>query len=144
VREFVAHAPIAVTMEHCVARLCNAGIVLLSDVHGYEPVTRANLWLMAQLLAGGRARFLGIEFLYQSWDLRANDLPEHMAVAFPDLQAQGKLFACPHCGGVRRLLAAITDPDAIERVLRAMGLSCEVAQLAPARAPPGEWEWWGA
>jgi 5-methylcytosine-specific restriction endonuclease McrA len=54
------------------------------------------------------------------------------------------VFACPHCGGVRRLLAAITDPDAIERVLRAMGLSCEVAQLAPARAPPGEWEWWGA
>ena len=54
------------------------------------------------------------------------------------------VFACPHCGGVRRLLAAITDPDAIATELRAMGLSCEVAQLAPARAPPGEWEWWGA
>lgn len=48
------------------------------------------------------------------------------------------VFYCPHCGGVRRLLAAITAPDAIERVLRAMGLPCEAAQLAPARAPPGE------
>ncbi|MFT6081646.1 MAG: hypothetical protein ACJAQZ_003719 [Planctomycetota bacterium] len=34
-----------------------------------------------------------------------------------------------------RVLAAIQDPDSIERVLRAMGLSFEM--LAPARAPPG-------
>jgi len=54
------------------------------------------------------------------------------------------VFVCPHCGGVRRLLAAITEPAAIEKVLRAMGLPCEVAQVAPARAPPGEPEWWGA
>ena len=53
------------------------------------------------------------------------------------------VLSCPHCGGLRRLLAAITDPDAIEKVLRAMGLPCEVAQVAPARAPPGEPEWWG-
>ncbi|MCB9879403.1 MAG: transposase [Planctomycetes bacterium] len=54
------------------------------------------------------------------------------------------VLVCPHCGGVRRLLAAITAPDAIEKVLRAMGLPCEVAQVAPARAPPGGPEWWGA
>ena len=54
------------------------------------------------------------------------------------------VLSCPHCGGVRRLLAAITDRDAIEKVLRAMGLWCEVSQLAPARAPPGKPEWWGA
>ncbi|MCB9879397.1 MAG: hypothetical protein H6835_17520 [Planctomycetes bacterium] len=54
------------------------------------------------------------------------------------------VLVCPHCGGVRRLLAAITAPDAIEKVLRAIGLPCEVAQVAPARAPPGEAEWWGA
>ena len=54
------------------------------------------------------------------------------------------VLVCPHCGGVRRLLAAITEPAAIEKVLRAMGLSCEAALVAPARAPPGEPQWWGA
>ncbi len=54
------------------------------------------------------------------------------------------VLSCPHCGGVCRLLAATTDPDAIEKVLRAMGLPCDVARLAPSRAPPGEPEWWGA
>ncbi|MCB9879412.1 MAG: transposase [Planctomycetes bacterium] len=54
------------------------------------------------------------------------------------------VLVCPHCGGVRRLLAAITAPDAIEKVRRAMGLPCGVAQVAPARAPPGVAEWWGA
>lgn len=48
-----------------------------------------------------------------------------------------EVLTCPRCGGVRRLLAAIQDPDSIERVLRAMGLSFEVPELAPARAPPG-------
>jgi len=51
---------------------------------------------------------------------------------------------CPRCGGVRRLLAAIKAPESIERVLRAMGQSFEVPELAPARAPPGEESWWGA
>jgi len=91
VRDFVSRGPVEVTLEHFVARLRTAGTVILSDVHGYEPVTRANLWLLPRLLAGDRARYLGIEFLYPSWDLHANDLPERMAVAFPDLQAQGKL-----------------------------------------------------
>jgi hypothetical protein len=47
------------------------------------------------------------------------------------------VLTCPRCGGTRRLLAAIQDPDSIERVLRAMGLSSDVPELAPARAPPG-------
>jgi hypothetical protein len=38
-----------------------------------------------------------------------------------------------HCGGARRLLAAIKDPDSIERVLRAMGLPFEAPELAVAR-----------
>jgi hypothetical protein len=54
------------------------------------------------------------------------------------------LLLCPHCGGARGLLAATTDPDAIDKVLRAMGLPCDVARLAPSRAPRGEPEWWGA
>ena len=45
-------------------------------------------------------------------------------------------LTCPNCGGARRLLAAIKDPDSIERVLRAMGLPFEAPELAAARAPP--------
>jgi hypothetical protein len=48
-----------------------------------------------------------------------------------------EIFTCPNCGGARRLLAAIKDPEAIERVLRAMGLPFEAPELAVARAPPG-------
>jgi len=46
------------------------------------------------------------------------------------------ILTCPRCGGVRRLLAAIQDPDSIERVLRAMGLPWQAPELAVARAPP--------
>ena len=54
------------------------------------------------------------------------------------------VLVCPHCGGARRLLAAITAPESIARVLSAMGLSSEAPELAPARAPPGEMgEEWG-
>jgi hypothetical protein len=55
------------------------------------------------------------------------------------------VLVCPHCGGARRLLAAITAPRSIERVLRAMGLSAEAPMPSPARPPPdAEREWWGA
>ena len=46
------------------------------------------------------------------------------------------VLVCQHCGGTRRLLAAIHDPDSIRRVLGSMGLSGDVPMLAPARAPP--------
>jgi hypothetical protein len=49
------------------------------------------------------------------------------------------ILTCPRCGGVRRLLAAIQDPDSIERVLRAMGLPWQAPELAVARAPPEIW-----
>ena len=55
-----------------------------------------------------------------------------------------EIFSCPNCGGKRRLLAAIQDPDSIQRVLRSLGLSGEVPELAPARAPPGGEGWFGA
>ena len=56
-----------------------------------------------------------------------------------------EIFTCPNCGGARRLLAAIQDPDSIERVLRAVGLPFDVPELAVARAPPdGGGSWFGA
>lgn len=48
------------------------------------------------------------------------------------------VLQCPHCGGRRRLLAAIHDPAAIQRVLVALGLSGEVPPVAAARPPPEE------
>mgnify|MGYP001583634199 CR=1 FL=1 len=42
------------------------------------------------------------------------------------------VLVCRHCGGTRRLLAAIHDPAEVRRVLGAMGLS--------ARAPPRQQE----
>jgi hypothetical protein len=49
------------------------------------------------------------------------------------------VLVCP-CGGTRRLLAAIHDPDSIQKVLGAMGLSAEVPVPAAARAPPRQAE----
>ena len=46
------------------------------------------------------------------------------------------VLLCRHCGGKRRLLTAIHDPESIRRVLIAMGLSTEVPALAAARGPP--------
>ena len=54
------------------------------------------------------------------------------------------MLVCPRCGGARRLLTATTAPESIEKVLRAMGLPHEAPEVAPARAPPGDAEWWGA
>ena len=42
------------------------------------------------------------------------------------------VLVCPHCGGPRRLLAAVHDPAAIRRILVAMGLSPD----PPVRSPP--------
>ena len=42
------------------------------------------------------------------------------------------------------MLAAIHAPASIERLLRAKGLPHEAPEVAQARAPPGDAEWWGA
>jgi len=63
-----------------------------------------------------------------------------------------EVLTCSNCGGARRLLLAIKDPDSIERVLRAMNaryrarrLPFDVPELAVARAPPdGGGGWLGA
>ena len=51
-------------------------------------------------------------------------------------QAQRQLLTCPRCNGRRRLLAFITDPQAITRILAHLGLPTELPAIAPARAPP--------
>ena len=48
-----------------------------------------------------------------------------------------EVLVCPRCSGIRRVLAAIHDPDAARRVLGALGLSAAVPALPACRAPPG-------
>jgi hypothetical protein len=46
------------------------------------------------------------------------------------------VLTCPHCGGPRKLVAAIFDQDAIRQILAHLGLPCEPPTVAPARGPP--------
>jgi hypothetical protein len=55
-----------------------------------------------------------------------------MVAAVDDLAVGG---VCPKCSGIRRVLAAISDPESIARVLEAMGLSAAVSEQAACRAP---------
>jgi hypothetical protein len=51
-----------------------------------------------------------------------------------------EVLICPRCGGRRKVLAAIHDPESIRKVLGAMGLSAEVPVFLPARSPPRQGE----
>ena len=46
------------------------------------------------------------------------------------------VLLCPHCGADRKLIAMITDPATIRRILAHLKLPLEFPQLAPSRAPP--------
>jgi hypothetical protein len=48
-------------------------------------------------------------------------------------------LACPACGGDIRLIAFITDPAPIRRILTYLGEPLEPPPLAPARGPPTSW-----
>jgi hypothetical protein len=48
------------------------------------------------------------------------------------------VLTCDRCGGRRKLLAAITVPKTVRRILAHLGLATEPPMLAPARAPPRE------
>tara|TARA_B100001964_G_scaffold46944_1_gene52495 strand:+ start:77 stop:439 length:363 start_codon:yes stop_codon:yes gene_type:complete len=46
------------------------------------------------------------------------------------------LETCPHCGGRRGLIAFITDPLVVLRILDHVGLPTVAPDIAAARAPP--------
>jgi hypothetical protein len=46
------------------------------------------------------------------------------------------VLRCPNCGGQRKILAWITEPGPIKRILHHMGLPTEVPSFQPARGPP--------
>ena len=48
-------------------------------------------------------------------------------------------FACPGCGGDIRLIAFITDPGPIRKILTHLGEPLEPPPVSPARGPPTDW-----
>jgi hypothetical protein len=51
---------------------------------------------------------------------------------------------CPKCGGRRKVLAFLTDPDVVRKILSYLGLETAPPALAPARLGASElrlWEW---
>jgi hypothetical protein len=53
--------------------------------------------------------------------------------------AQDFPLACPGCGGDVRLIAFITDPATMRKILLHLGEPLEPPPLAPARGPPTGW-----
>jgi hypothetical protein len=48
-------------------------------------------------------------------------------------------FACPGCGGDIRLIAFITDPGPIRKILSHLGEPLEPPPLSPDGGPPADW-----
>jgi len=46
---------------------------------------------------------------------------------------------CPGCGGDIRLIAFITEPGPIRKILTHLGEPLEPPPVAPARGPPADW-----
>ena len=46
---------------------------------------------------------------------------------------------CPGCGGDIRLIAFITDPGPIRKILTHLGEPLEPPPMSPARGPPTDW-----
>ena len=71
-------------------------------------------------------------------------LPSHdtSRIAWAKLMARvGEEFPleCPGCGGDIRLIAFITDPGPIRKILTHLGESLEPPPVSPARGPPTDW-----
>ena len=63
-------------------------------------------------------------------------------IAWAKLMARmGEEFslACPTCGGDIRLIAFITEPGAIRKILTHLGEPLEPPPVSPARGPPTDW-----
>ena len=48
-------------------------------------------------------------------------------------------FACPNCGGDIRLIAFITEPGPVRKILTHLGEPLEPPPVSPARGPPTDW-----
>ena len=46
------------------------------------------------------------------------------------------VLSCPKCGGRMKVIACLTEPATVRKVLRSMGLSPEIPARSPPRDPP--------
>jgi hypothetical protein len=73
--------------------------------------------------------------------MRQTALPRHLATPKAKLMAwvgEEFPFACPGCGGDIRLIAFITDPGPIRKILTHLGEPLEPPPVSPARGPPAD------
>ena len=47
-----------------------------------------------------------------------------------------EVLRCARCGGRRQIVGPVTEPAAIPRILRHLGIPAAAPRLDPARAPP--------
>jgi hypothetical protein len=74
--------------------------------------------------------------------MRQTALPRHLPTQKAKLMARlGEEFPleCPGCGGDIRLIAFMTDPGPIRKILTHLGEPLEPPPVSPARGPPTEW-----
>ena len=76
-----------------------------------------------------------------STEKAAEDQPAFKAARMSWAKLLARVFAkdvhlCPNCGGHRKIIAWITEPEPIAKILNHLGLSTELPAHKPARAPP--------
>ncbi|MFM7135791.1 MAG: hypothetical protein ACKO1M_01800 [Planctomycetota bacterium] len=74
--------------------------------------------------------------------MRQTALSRHLATPKAKLMARvGEEFPleCPGCGGDIRLIAFITEPGPIRKILTHLGEPLEPPPVSPARGPPTDW-----
>ena len=52
---------------------------------------------------------------------------------------EGYWLECPRCGGRLRIVAAVTNPEGINRILEHLGLPPRAPPVAPARVGAQDW-----
>ncbi len=76
---------------------------------------------------------------------KAPSAPEPPPNRFPWAELLRRVFvvdvlACPRCKGRMRIVGAVTEPGAIDRILKHLGASAAAPRIAGPRAPPGDEE----
>jgi hypothetical protein len=74
--------------------------------------------------------------------MRPTAISQHLATPKAKLMARvGEEFPleCPGCGGDIRLIAFITDPGPIRKILSHLGEPLEPPPLSPDGGPPADW-----
>jgi hypothetical protein len=115
--------------------------------HKLRPAVTAlaigNIGKRREAVTGGHAA--GLRATGGCCDANPNQKPrshDTSRIAWAKLMARvGEEFplACPTCGGDIRLIAFITEPGPIRKILTHLGEPLEPPPVSPARGPPTDW-----